>query len=276
MDLEKIGGALKRALPTILTVLGSVGVVGTAVLTAKATQKIDEEEITWKDNKKEFAKAYKWAALAGVGTIGCIAGSNILSNKLQASIASGALLFTEPFRQYQQKVKEKFGEAAHEEIMEEIKMERAKDDVYVYSSGILSSNSIALEGLSEQTQQFCDLWSKDCFECRPTQVLQAMYHANRNFTLGGVEMYNQYREFCGLKPRDDQDDFMWAVNDDMLWIDFNIERRKDRNGNDILVNGRPIYDISVEWDPKREEEWEYEYPHAAYHDADNYEPIPFT
>lgn len=266
MDLEKIGGALKRALPTILTVLGGLGVVGTAVLTAKATKKIDEEEITWKDNKKEFAKAYKWAALAGVGTIGCIAGSNILSNKLQASIASGALLFTEPFRQYQQKVKEKFGEEAHEEIMEEIKMERANPDTVVYTTGFMKSNCIDIEGVYEETQQFYDVFSKDYFECRPSQVYQAMYHANRNFSLGGYEMYNQYREFCGLEPKTDKDDFMWMVNDDMLWIDFDIERRKDRNGNDILVNGRPVFDISVEWDPMREEEWGEELPHVSYHE----------
>ena len=262
MKMKNIGGALKRALPTILTIFGSVGVVGTAVLTAQAMHEIDEND--GGDIKKGWKKFWK-AGLMGAATIGCITGSNFLNKKTQASIASGAMLLAEPFRQYQQKVREKFGEEAHEEIMEEIAMERAKDDVYVYSAGILSSNSVAFEGLSEPTQQFCDLWSKDCFECRPTQVLQAMYHANRNFTLGGYEMYNQYREFCGLQPRDDQDDFMWALNDDMYWIDFNIERRKDKHGNDILVNGRPIFDISMEWDPKREEDWEYEYPHAAYH-----------
>lgn len=260
MNWNKFGGALKRALPTFLTILGSAGVVGTAILSAKAAQKSADKP------KNERWKDYIPAALTGAGTIACILGANILNKKQQASIASGAMLFNETYRQYQQKVKEKFGEEAHEEIMEEIKMERTKDDVYVYSPGFMGSCSVGFEGISEQNQQFYDCFSKRYFTAKPTQVLQAMYHANRNFSLGGAEMLNQFYEFLGLEQLDEFNDLMWMVNDDMYWIDFRIERRKDRDGSDMLVNGRPIFDISVEWDPKREEDWEYEYPYASYHE----------
>ena len=266
MKFEKIGGALKRALPTILTILGAGGVVGTAILTAKATKDISEQKITWKENPKGFLRAYKFAIGTGVGTLACIFGANVFNKKLQASIASGAILFTEPYRMYQEKVKEKFGEEAHEQIMEEIAMERTKDDVYIYSSGILSSNCVGFEGISEQNQQFYDAFSKRYFTARPTQVLQAMYHANRNFSLGGEEMLQQFYEFIGLERIPEYDDLMWCINDDMYWIDFSIERRKDKNGVDMLVNGRPVFDIYMEWDPMKPEEWDEELPRVSYHE----------
>lgn len=257
---DNFGGALKRALPTILTIVGSVGVVGTAILTAKAMHEIDEND--GGDIKKGWKKFWK-AGLVGAATIGCMAGSNILNKKQQVSIASGAMMLTETCRKYQQKMKEKYPEI-HEEIMEEIKMERTKDDVYIYSPGFMGSCSVGFEGISEQNQQFYDCFSKRCFTARPTQVLQAMYHANRNFSLGGAEMLNQFYEFLGLEQLDEFNDLMWMVNDDMYWIDFSIERRKDKNGVDMLVNGRPIFDISVEWDPMTEEEWNGELPHTSY------------
>lgn len=265
MKMKDIGGALKRALPTILSLLGGAGLIGTAVLTAKATKEVTKREVLYGENPKKNWKKYIPAASVGLGSLACILGANVLNKKQQASIASGAMLFNETYRQYQQKVKEKFGEEAHEEIMDEIKMERTKDDVYVYSAGLLGSNSVGFEGLGEQTQQFYDCFSKRYFTAKPTQVLQAMYHANRNFSLGGGEMLNQYYEFVGLAQLEEFDDLMWMVNDDMYWIDFNIERRKDKNGVDMLVNGRPVFDISVEWDPMTEEEWNGELPHTSYH-----------
>lgn len=261
MKMKDIGGALKRALPTILTILGSAGVVGTAVFTAKAMHEIDE---CGGDPKKHWKKFWK-AGLVGAATIGCIAGSNMLNKKQQVSIASGAMMMTETFRKYQQKMKEEFPEI-HEKVMEEIKMERTKDDVYVYSTGLLRSNSVDFEGLGEQTQQFYDCFSKRYFTAKPTQVLQAMYHANRNFSLGGSEMLNEFYTFIGLEPLDEFDDLMWMVVDYIYWIDFSIERRKDKNGVDMLVNGRPVFDITVEWDPKKEEEWDEELGFTSYHE----------
>lgn len=265
MKLKNIGGALKRALPTILTVIGAGGMVGTVILTAKATKEITEAEITWRENPKGFLKAYKWAIGAGIGTLASIFGANVLNRKQQASIASAAILFTEPYRKYQEKVKEKFGEDAHNEIMEEIVMERAKDDVCVYSTGFLGGCSIGIDGIDEPVQQFYDVFSKRYFIAKPTVVLQAMYHANRNFTIGGVEMLQEFYKFLGLSRLPEYEDLLWSINDDLYWIDFDIERRTDKEGNDILVNGLPVFDIFMEWDPMKEEDWEDEYPRASYH-----------
>lgn len=266
MKMNDIGGALKRALPTILSLLGGAGLIGTAILTAKATREVTEREVLYAESPKNNWKKYIPAASVGLGSLACILGANILNKKQQASIASGAMLFNETYRQYQQKVKEKFGEEAHEEIMDEIKMERTKDDVYVYSTGLLGSNSVGFEGLGEQTQQFYDCFSKRYFTAKPTQVLQAMYHANRNFSLGGSEMLNEFYTFVGLEPLNEFDDLMWMVVDYIYWIDFGIERRKDKNGVDMLVNGRPVFDITVEWDPKKKEEWDEELGFTSYHE----------
>lgn len=80
--------------PTLLTAVGVVGVVGTAVLASKATIKANEilKENKWhtrKDAIRLTYRAYVPTALAGAATIACIVCANRVSLKRYAALAAG-------------------------------------------------------------------------------------------------------------------------------------------------------------------------------------------
>ena len=93
----KIGRSLKKASPTILTCIGAVGVVATAVLAVKATPKADglikadsrrnhdgdPYAATKLEAVKSCWKCYIPAATTGIATIICIFGANTLNKKQQ-------------------------------------------------------------------------------------------------------------------------------------------------------------------------------------------------
>lgn len=73
----------------------------------------------------------------------------------------------------------------------------------------------------EPTYIFYLTSSDTFFESRLSKVLEAEYHLNRNFGLGGDVSLNNLHEFLGIKTRDELKDLGWWLNDDMIWIDFN-------------------------------------------------------
>lgn len=135
----KIGRSLKKASPTILTCIGAVGVVATAVLAVKATPKADglikadssrnhdgdPYAATKLEAVKSCWKCYIPAAATGVATIICIFGANTLNKKQQASLASAYALVNRSYSDYKRKLKELYGEDAHKKIMESIAAEKA-------------------------------------------------------------------------------------------------------------------------------------------------------
>lgn len=104
----------KNTASIILTCLGGAGVIATSVMavqeTPKALKLMDEAE------KEKCAKLSKWevikttapaylpSVVCGAATIACIFGANILSQKQQASLASGYAFIEQSYRQYRQKV----------------------------------------------------------------------------------------------------------------------------------------------------------------------------
>lgn len=125
----------KSTISTILTCVGAIGVVATAVLTAKAVPKasalIEEARYDKFDSKKEWgltkfetvkaaAPAYIPAIITGASTIACIFGANVLNKQAQASLASAYALLDQSYREYTRKVKEMYGEDVDYRIKEEI------------------------------------------------------------------------------------------------------------------------------------------------------------
>lgn len=94
-NLQKLAlrskGFVKRNSPTILTCAGAVGVVATAVLTAKAATKASKileqakaekgEKLTALEAINATLPVYLPAILSGAATITCIFGANILNHK---------------------------------------------------------------------------------------------------------------------------------------------------------------------------------------------------
>ena len=84
-------GYLKRNSSTILTGIGAVGVVGTAVMTAKATTKASKllkeaktskgEDLTKLEKVNVALPTYLPTILLGTATITCIIGANVINKR---------------------------------------------------------------------------------------------------------------------------------------------------------------------------------------------------
>lgn len=187
---------LKRASPTILSCLGVIGVVATAVMAVKATPRAlkicgdlqldhfekGEEEPTNLDYVKAAWKPYIPSVAIGLGTIVCILGANGLNRKQQAAITSAYIFLNNAYREYKEKVKEVYGEDADCEVRKKVAKENYSGDTEVSDGKLL----------------FYDELSCRYFERTMAEVLDAEYHTNREFILEGDVKLNKFYELLGL------------------------------------------------------------------------------
>lgn len=191
----------------ILTGLGIVGFVATVVTAVKATPKA-VEIIKEKENEKQaplttFEKAkcaahcYIPAALTGTATVVCIVGANITNLKIAASLSSGCALIVDQFNRYRNSAKDIYGEEGHRAIVEHMETVD-REETYPYSSGGIVAHGFDLPENSEQ-YLFFDTISEVFFTATYEEVLQALYHLNRNFAGRGYLPLNEYYEFLGIE-----------------------------------------------------------------------------
>ena len=123
----------KHHAPTILTCLGAVGVVATAVLAVKATPKALEvleaakdekgEDLTMLEKVNVAGPLYFPAALTGVATLVCIFGSNAINRKQQAALMSAYTMLDSTYKSYRHKVRELYGEEADAKVQEALEQD---------------------------------------------------------------------------------------------------------------------------------------------------------
>lgn len=237
-------GWLKQNSPTILICISAIGVVATAVLAAKAAPKakrlLEEaeaekgEELTSLEKVKTAGSVYIPAAVTGVLTITCMFSANTLSRRTQAALSSAYALLDQSFGRYQKKVKEIFGEEAHDQIVGEILMEDA-EKVSITANGFCSS-SLDFGVTDEVERRFYDSFSGRAFTSTIEKVLQAEYHFNRNFVIGGgYADINQFYEFLGLAPIEGGGVIGWNCEEELYWIDFNHSITKLDDGFEYCI-----------------------------------------
>lgn len=225
------GRILKNHSPTILSVIGIFGVIGTAVLTAAATPKAIERIradscINHDGNpnaftkKEAFESAWKFyipAALTGTSTILCIMGANVLNRQQQASLASAYAFMQESYQNYRKAAKSVYGEEADSKIVAEM----AKD-TFVHSDGY----SLYLPDKDSDSEKllFYDMFSQRYFNATLASVLNAQYHVNRNLQIKGEICINEFYEFLGIDGMEDGDIIGWNLDklmeDGYVWLDF--------------------------------------------------------
>lgn len=211
---------LKRASPTILTILGAVGVVATAVTAAKATPKAMklceglmlervnnyEKEPTKLEYAKECWHCYIPSALIGAATITCIFGANALNKRQQAAITSAYILLNRTYKEYRDKVRETYGEEAEEQIHEAVHESHIEKD-------------------TDDKLLFYDEFSGEYFERTMLEVLDAEYQFNRTFVLEGEVKLNDFYEYLNLPKTDLGEVVRWDVDSGIMfygyqWIEF--------------------------------------------------------
>lgn len=243
--VRKVEVFLKRNSSTILTCVGAAGVVGTTVLAVKATPKamrlLEEakeekgEPLTKAEVVMVAGPAYIPTIAAGVSTIACIFGANILNKRQQAALMSAYALINSSYKDYRNKVEELYGEGADQKIREEL----AKDK---YEETDIS--------VSDDKQLFYDMFSERYFESTAEEVLMAQYEINRKLMTWGGATLNEFYELLGV-PTTDYGNFLgWSIGTLMetyweSWLDFNHEKAVMDDGLECILitfGVEPMYD----------------------------------
>lgn len=256
--------AIRKYSPIALACLASVGVVATAVLSAKAAPtavKLIEEakkESPEKERtkKEEFLLSCKVAwrcyvptAAVGAATIACIIGSNVLSYRQQAALIGAYTIMQKSYKDYKGKVKELFGEEAHEAVMNAVIKEKCEDVTISATGGFYNSTlDFGKETEPEILRTFYDTVSERYFETSISKVIEAEYHLNRNFMLGGTVSVNDFYEFLGLSKTDEGSKLGWSsIDGDIYWIDFDHYINRLEDGLEVHVI-EPVFDPVLGWD----------------------------
>lgn len=237
---------LKRNASTILTCVGSVGVVVTSVMAVKATPKALElleeakqrkgEKLTKLEVVKTAGPVYIPAALVGVSTIACVFGANVLNKRRQAAITSAYALLDNSYKEYRNKVEELYGEDADDRVTEEI----VKDK---YDNEDLK--------VSDDKQLFYDEFSERYFEATMEKVLMAEYELNRQLAMNFGVYLNEFYELLGIDTKDYGDYLGWSTYELSeaywySWVEFTHKKVVMDDGLEctiIIMNMEPTFDF---------------------------------
>lgn len=238
--LRSTQGFIKRNGSTILTYVGSAGVVATAVTAVKATPKAwtrlelakeeKGEDLTTLEVVKVAGPAYIPSILVGMSTIACIFGANILNKRQQAALMSAYALLDNSYKDYKKKVKDLYGEESHQEVVSEIAKDKYED----------------IEP-QDGKELFYDEFSGRYFHAHRNALREAEYQLNKDLQMDGNIYLNEYFDILGLEQTDYGDYLGWSLYQitDMYWcswLEFECQKV-------VLDDGLECYVISMPYEP---------------------------
>ena len=236
--LHKAGFKIKKHSPEILAVVGTVGVVASAVLACKATTRVSEimdeakdtidviqggietgeiegheypaevgkkdMTITYVQTGVKLVKLYAPSVALGVVSLGCILGSNHILRKRNVALAAAYATVDRSFKQYRNRVIERFGEGLDRELRYNIRAKEIQETV-VHEDGTETVVNKTIEVIdpneySEFARFFddgCKGWEKDAehnlFFLRQQQAL-----ANKILQTNHILFLNDVYEMLGI------------------------------------------------------------------------------
>mgnify|MGYP001829433549 CR=1 FL=1 len=237
---------IQRNSATVLAIAGAVGVVATVITTTRAAPKalrllkeaeeLEKHELTIWQKMQVVIPVYIPVILTGSATIFCILSSNILNKVSQASLTSAYMMIDQSYKNYQRKLKELYGQEAHDLIIESLAVEKAEAP-RITGIGMYQIVDLAIdEALCGPKLLFYETLSERFFESTLEAVLEAEYHTNRNYILHGVQTVSEWYDFLGLTPTVDDCCMGWApMDEDELWIDFNHRKAQLEDGTEFYI-----------------------------------------
>lgn len=248
--LESSKKFLKRNGSTILTCVGSIGVVATAVVAVKATPKAiklleqaeveKEEPLTVIEKVRVAGPTYIPAILLGASTIACVFGANVLNKRNQAALLSAYALLDNSYKEYKKKVTELYGENADAHVRSELAKDKYNESDIEYEDDKLL---------------FYDEYRQEYFNATMEDVLNAEYVLNRDFSYHGYSTLNEFYDLLKL-PRTDYGDILgwaaWEIYERQWynWIEFNHRKVE-------LEDGMECYIIEILTEPRPDFEEDY-------------------
>lgn len=239
---KNLGRTIDHNSPTILTALGVGGLITTVILAVKATPKAlealerervfryseygedrDLEPLEVVDTTWRF---YIPTAAMGLVTIGCIIGSNHISLRRNAALASLFSITETTMREYQEKVKEQIGEKKEEKIRSEIAQEKLDRNPNEEKTVILTGNG----------QYLCfDVFSSRYFRSDIESLRKAQNQFNQKLLREGWLAINEFYYDIGLEPIELGDEMGWIAERDLLEMRFDTKMAKGSNEPCLVV-----------------------------------------
>lgn len=246
--MNKLQLGLRKASPTILTCLGAIGVVGTAVLSVQATPKamvlikakkdeVKTDKLTPQELIEATWKCYIPPVLVGASTIACIIGIGVLDKRNQAALSSAYAMVNESYKQYRQAAKKVYGADADDKICAEM----AKDAMMADGGWGYQIYNMDMDTESERVLCY-DMFSKRHFNTTMAAVINAQYHINRNLQLHGYCTLNEYYEFLGINGIELGNEMGWNLQEiyesGEMWLDFdNRKTVLEDNLECVIISG---------------------------------------
>lgn len=214
--------------PTILTAVGVVGTLTTAVLTGKAAyssahlvfaqprvlDRREKVELVW----KEFIPP----AVVGAVTLTAIIGANRIGTRRAAAVAAAFKISEKMAEEYRQKVIQHMG--AHKEEM--VRSEVARDRVQ-------RADGVETIILNDDEIIFYDSWSARAFKSTRQRVESAVNQINHQILQNWSMSLTEFYDLLGLEKTAVSDDFGWNT-DEILDIYYT---------SCLLKDGKPACEI---------------------------------
>ena len=208
---------LKRNGPTILTLVGVIGVITTTVSAVKSTtkaldilEKVKEEkggDLTKLEIIKYAGPVYIPTIIFGTSTIACIFSANIRNKRKQAELISAYAVLENSYKEYKRKVIELYGEDSTNKIYK----------------GIVSENIDEYDSEDPNEQLFFDMYSMRYFTTTKEKVSNAKYSINEHLNEYGFVPINFLYDLLGL-PGIDYGDFIGWNDRNTSFIFFEDEK----------------------------------------------------
>lgn len=273
---HKVGFQFKKHSPEILVVTGVVGGVASAVMACKATTKVSaildeskktidtihetvnnpefKDRYTVEDSKKDLtivyaqtglklAKLYGPAVALGVASITSILAGHSILNKRNAALAAAYATVDNSFKEYRNRVVERFGKDLDRELKYNIKAKEVEETV-VDENGkeTVVKKTVAVGQESDYARFFdeaCTGWTKDA-ELNLAFLRQQQNYANELLRSRGHLFLNEVYDMLGI-PRTKAGQIVGWIYDEKNpvgdnFVDFGIYDLYDERKR-AFVNG---------------------------------------
>jgi len=208
--------------PQILTAIGVVGTVSTAVLAGKAGYRyarILSEQSPWLDRREKLELTWKEfipPATTGVLTVVCILGANHIGTRRAAGLAAAYSLSERAFTEYREKVVERVGVKQEQSVRDEIAQDRV--------SATPGSREIIISG----TKVLClDSYTGRYFESDMETLKKAQNDTNYQILNDMYATLTDFYDRIGLPKTRFSDEVGWS-NSELLELEFSTALTDDQ------------------------------------------------
>ena len=212
--------------PSILSAMAVSGVITTAYLasraTLKASNRISEEvddDLEGRERAVEIIKVcapeFVPATASGLVTIGCIVGSNRVSNRRGAAAQAAFVLSERAYHEYRDKVVAEIGEARDAEIRDEIREDRVKASPPQEKVVILHGTTLC-----------CELYTGRYFMSDIEHLRRKQNELNNTMLKHDRMSLAEWQDMLGLTPTSVADDMGWHA-DRLMELEFTTVLAED-------------------------------------------------